>query len=79
MKVLGFIHIYFYFYTINSNNYTILLYSIDSVIDYDFKRNTEVVKWEGNIVNGIIGMKRDTNLESLEFFHSYEDIKEVFL
>jgi hypothetical protein len=37
----------------------------------------EVVEWNGNVVNGTLGMKRDVNLLSLEFFHSYEDIREV--
>jgi hypothetical protein len=35
--------------------------------------------WEGNVVNGILGMKRDSNLQTLEFFHSYEDIREVLV
>jgi hypothetical protein len=38
----------------------------------------EIVNSDGNVLNGIIGMKRDVNLQSLEFFHSYEDIREVF-
>jgi hypothetical protein len=38
----------------------------------------EVVKCDGNVVNGILGMRRDVNLQSLEFFHSYEDVREVF-
>jgi hypothetical protein len=37
----------------------------------------EIVNSDGNVVNGIIGLKRDVNLQSLEFFHSYEDIREV--
>jgi hypothetical protein len=53
------------------------MWLIDSVIDYDLKRNIEVASLEGNVVNGIIGMKRDANLRSLVFFHSYEDIREV--
>jgi hypothetical protein len=55
----------------------LLIYLIDSLIEYDLKRNTEIVSSDGNVVNGIIGLKRDTNLQSLEFFHSYEDIREV--
>jgi hypothetical protein len=52
---------------------------IDSVIDFDLKRNTEIVKWEGNVVNGILGMKRDVNLQLIVFFHSYDDIREVLI
>jgi hypothetical protein len=52
---------------------------IDSLIDYDLKRNTEIVKCEGNVVNGILGMKRDANLQTLEFFHSYDDIRAVYI
>jgi hypothetical protein len=37
----------------------------------------EIVKSEGNVVNGTLGLKRDANLQSLEFFHSYEDVREV--
>jgi hypothetical protein len=37
----------------------------------------EIEKWEGNVVNGTLGMKRDANLQSIEFFHSYKDIREV--
>jgi hypothetical protein len=54
-----------------------LICLIDSLIDYDRKRNMEIVKFEGNVVNGILGMKRDANLQSLVFFHSYEDIRAV--
>jgi hypothetical protein len=77
MKVLGFSHLHFYINTIISNNYSILFYLIDSLIEYDLKRNMEIVKLEGNIPNGIIGLKRDANLQSLVFFHSYEDMREV--
>jgi hypothetical protein len=38
----------------------------------------EIVKSDGNVVNGILGLKTDANLQSLEFFHSYEDMREVF-
>jgi hypothetical protein len=37
----------------------------------------EIEKWEGNVVNGTLGMKRDANLQSIEFFHSYDDAREV--
>jgi hypothetical protein len=57
----------------------ILIYLIDSLIDYDLKRNTEIVKCEGNVVNGTLGMKRDANLQSLEFFHSYKDVEAVLI
>jgi hypothetical protein len=67
MKVLGFSLLY------------ILICLIDSVIDYDLKRNTEIVKCNGNIVNGILGMKRDANLQLLVFFHSYDDIRVVYI
>jgi hypothetical protein len=30
-------------------------------------------------VNGIIGMKRDANLQLIEFFHSYDDATEVLI
>jgi hypothetical protein len=79
MKVLDFFLLYFfislflcYFYYSN-----ILICLTDSVINYDFKRNIEIVKWNGNVVNGILGIKRDANLQSLEFFHSYDDVREV--
>jgi hypothetical protein len=39
----------------------------------------EIEKWEGNVLNGIIGIKRDANLQSIEFLHSYEDVREVFI
>jgi hypothetical protein len=68
--------LYFYIYTFISIFYTIISI-IDSVIDYNLKRNTEIEKWEGNVVNGTLGMKRDANLQLLEFFLSYEDIREV--
>jgi hypothetical protein len=35
------------------------------------------VKWDGNVVNGILGLKRDGNLQLVVFFHSYDDIREV--
>jgi hypothetical protein len=69
MFVFHFIFLYFYF----------LICIIDSLIDYDLKRNTEIVKWEGNVVNGPLGMKRDANLQSIEFFHSYDDVKAVLI
>jgi hypothetical protein len=37
----------------------------------------EIVKSDGNVVNGTLGMKRDANLQLIEFFHSYEDVREV--
>jgi hypothetical protein len=77
MKVLGIYLLYFYIYTFISNNYIILICLIDSLIEYDLKRDAEIEKWEGNVVNGTLGLKRDANLQSLVFFHSYEDIKEV--
>jgi hypothetical protein len=46
MKILGFFHIYFYIYTIISNDNIILICLIDSLIECDLKRNSEVVKWE---------------------------------
>jgi hypothetical protein len=64
-------------YTIISNNYIILICLLGSLIEYDLKRNAEIEKWEGNVVNGTLGLKRDANLQSLDFFHSYEDVKEV--
>jgi hypothetical protein len=77
MKILGFVYFYFYMYSIISNIYIIIICIIDSLIECDLKRNMEVVNCDGNVPNGIIGLKRDANLQSLEFFHSYEDIKEV--
>jgi hypothetical protein len=77
MKVLGYFFLYFYICTLTSKNYIILICLIDSLIDYNLKRNTEVENCDGNVVNGILGLKRDANLQSLEFFHSYEDIREV--
>jgi ribosome-binding ATPase YchF (GTP1/OBG family) len=79
MKILGFIHIYFNIYTFISNNCIIVICLIDSLIEYDQKRNTEIVNSEGNVVNGIIGLKRDANLQTIEFFHSYEDVREVLI
>jgi hypothetical protein len=38
-----------------------------------------MVKCDGNVVNGTLGMKRDANLQSIVFFQSYEDVREVFL
>jgi hypothetical protein len=78
MKVLGFCILYFfisflYFFTVIFNIFIL----IDSVINYDLKRNREIVKWEGNVVNGILGMKRDANLKLIVFFHSYDDVREV--
>jgi hypothetical protein len=61
-----------------TNNYIIFFCLIDFLIEYDLERNAEIEKWEGNVVNGTLGLKRDANLQSLEFFHSYEDIREVF-
>jgi hypothetical protein len=55
----------------------ILICFIDSLIEYDLKRNAEIEKCEVNVVNGTLGMKRDANLQSLEFFHSYDDVGEV--
>jgi hypothetical protein len=77
MKILGFIHLYFYIYSIISNNHIILICIIDSMVDYDLKRNAEIEKCDGNVVNGTLGLKRDANLQSLELFHSYEDVREV--
>jgi hypothetical protein len=37
------------------------------------------VKCDGNVVNGILGMKRDANLQLLVFFHFYDDIIEVYI
>jgi hypothetical protein len=36
-----------------------------------------MVKCKANVVNGVLGMKRDANLLSIVFFHSYEDTREV--
>jgi hypothetical protein len=55
------------------------IYLLDSVNDYDVKRNTEIMKWNANVENGILGMRRDINLQLLQFFHSYDDIKEVLI
>jgi hypothetical protein len=77
MKILGFIHFYFCIITITSNNYIKTICLIDSLIEYDLKRNTEIEKCDGNVVNGTLGLKRDVNLQSLEFFHSYVDVREV--
>jgi hypothetical protein len=44
-----------------------------------FGRNAEIVKCDGNVVNGTLGMKRDTNLQLIEFFLSYKDIREVLI
>jgi hypothetical protein len=79
MKILGFIHLSFYINIITSNNYVMLICLIDSLIDYDLKRNTEIIKWNGNVVNGTLGMKRDANLQLLMFFHSYDDIRSVLI
>jgi hypothetical protein len=75
----GIFLLYFYIYTFISNNYIILICLIDSLINYDLKRNAETEKWEGNVVNGTLGLKRDANLQLIVFFHSYEDIREVFI
>jgi hypothetical protein len=48
------------------------------LVEYDPKRNKEIEKCKANVVNGILGMKRDANLQSLVFFHSYESIREVY-
>jgi hypothetical protein len=77
MKIIGYFLLYFYIYTFISNNYIILICLIDSLIEYDLKRNMVIVSLEGNIVNGTLSMKRDANLQSIEFFHSYEDIGEI--
>jgi hypothetical protein len=78
MKVLGFF-LYFYVYSIISKNHETIICLIDSLIDYDLKKDTEIEKWEGNVVNGALGMKRDANLQSIEFLHSYEDVKAVLI
>jgi hypothetical protein len=78
MKILGFYLLYIYIYTITSNNYIILICFIDTLVDYDLKRNTEVENCKANLVNGILGMRRDLNLQSLVFLHSYDDVREVF-
>jgi hypothetical protein len=57
----------------------ILICLLDSVIGYDFERNRKVGKWNGNVVNGILGMKRDANLQLVVFFHSYDDIIAVLI
>jgi hypothetical protein len=57
----------------------ILICIIDSLIGYDFKRNRDVVKCEGNVVNGTLGLNRDANLQSLTFFLSYKDIRVVLI
>jgi hypothetical protein len=51
----------------------------DSVIDYDLKRNIEIVKWDENVENGTLGIKRDANLQLLLFFHCYDDVKAVLI
>jgi hypothetical protein len=76
MKILGYFLQNFCIITIPSNNYITLICFKDSLID-DLRRNIKIEKCEGNVVNGTLGMKRDTNLQSHEFFHFYEDIREV--
>jgi hypothetical protein len=78
MEVFGFSLLYFYIYIIISIIYTIICL-IDSVNDYDLKRNTEIMKCYANLENGILGMKRDVNLQLLEFFHSYDDVRAVLI
>jgi hypothetical protein len=56
-----------------------LIYLIDSLIGYDLKRNEEIVKYEGNVMNGILGAKRDVNLQLIVFFLSYDDIRAVYI
>jgi hypothetical protein len=77
MEILGYFFYISIFIHITSNNYILTIYLIDSVIEYGLKRNTEIVNCDGNVLNGIVGMKRDINLQLLVFFHSYDDVKEV--
>jgi hypothetical protein len=77
MKVLSFFLLYFYIYIVITI-INIIICLLDSVNDYDSKRNTEIMKCDGK-VNGIIGMKRDANLQLLVFFHSYDDIRAVLI
>jgi hypothetical protein len=56
-----------------------LIVKSDSVIDYDSKRNTEIMKCDTNIENGILGMKRDANLQLVKFFYSYDDMRAVLI
>jgi hypothetical protein len=79
MKVLGYFFYISIFYTIISNNYIILIYFIDSLIEYDLKRNAEIVKCEANVMNGLVGAKRDVNLQLIVFFLSYDDIRAVYI
>jgi predicted DNA-binding antitoxin AbrB/MazE fold protein len=73
MKILG----YFLYICIFILLFQILIFIIDSLIDYDQKRNMEIVNSDGNVVKGTLGLKRDINLQTIEFLHSYEDIREV--
>jgi hypothetical protein len=78
MNILSFSFLYFCIYIIKSI-VNIIIWIIDSINCYDSERKAEIMKWEGNVVNGILGLKRDANLLSLVFFHSYDDIREVYI
>jgi hypothetical protein len=77
-KVLGYSLLYYYIYNIVSTM-CIMICLIDSVINYESKRNTEIMNYDANLKNGSLDMKRDANLQLLAFFHSYDDIRAVFI
>jgi hypothetical protein len=76
MKLLGFSYLFYYFYILILINFFLICLK-DSLIDYNLKRNTEIVKWNGNVKNGILGMNRDISLQLIVFFHSYDDVRKV--
>jgi hypothetical protein len=69
MEVRGFPLLYFYIYIMISTIY-IKICLKDSYIDYEVKRNMEIVNWDVNVVNGILDLKRNANLKLVVFFHS---------
>jgi hypothetical protein len=78
MDLLGFSLLHFHIYVIVSTIHIIVYFS-DSAIDYNSKRNTEIMKCDANLENGILDMKRDVNLLLVVFFHSYDDIRAVLI
>jgi hypothetical protein len=60
-KVLGYFFVYFYVCLIVFIIIIILICWLDSVIDYDLKKNTEILKWDANVMNGTLVMKSTIN------------------
>jgi hypothetical protein len=60
-----------------SFNHIFFFLKLDRIFDFNSLKNAEMKKWNCNIEDGLLGMKRDCNLKLIRFLDSYRDIRMV--